>query len=79
MKRYGLRLWLANALIVVALVALFVFLTGRFVPSAASAAGALLPVLALVVSACALLFAVAEGAFLYREWVSASRRNGPSN
>lgn len=75
MKRYGIRLWLANALIVVALVVLVVFLIGRFVPSAADAVDALLPVLAVVVSACAILFAVLEGILLYREWVQASKQN----
>lgn len=75
MKRYGIRLWLANALIVVALVVLVVFLIGRFVPSAADAVDALLPVLAVVVSACAILFAVLEGILLYRDWVQASKQN----
>ena len=75
MKQYGIRLWLANALIVVALVVLVVFLIGQFAPSTAGTIDALLPVLAIVVSVCAILFAVFEGILLYREWAQAAKQN----
>ena len=78
MKQYGIRLWLANALIVVALVVLVVFLIGQFAPSAADAINALLPVLAVVVSVCALSFAVMEAILLYREWAQAAKQNETS-
>jgi len=73
MKRYGFRLWSANALAVVALLVLLVFLLGHFVPGLAQPADALLPALTVLVCACSLLFAVVEAVFLYRSWRSASR------
>lgn len=70
MKQITFRLWFANALIVLALLVLLVLLAGTLVPDSARTTTALLPVLAGIVSVCAIAFALLEAVFLYRSWKS---------
>lgn len=68
MKQFRYRLWFANALIVAALLVLCVLLAGQLAPTFAGTATALLPALAIIVSTCALAFALLEAVLLYRNW-----------
>lgn len=71
MKRYEFRLWFANALMIVAALVLVVLLFMRLFPGASSAAW-LLPALTILVSVCALAFAVVEAIIIYRTWKAES-------
>ncbi len=79
MKQYRYRLWCANTLIVAALLALAVWLLGRIVPALTETSAALLPALTIVVSVCALTFAILEAIFLYRGWESEAAREGETS
>lgn len=68
MKRYGLRLALANALIVVSALAIVSRLLGWIVPETNASGLWLLPALMILACLCALAFAIVEAIFLYRDW-----------
>ena len=72
MKQFGFRLFCANAMIVLTLLSLILLALGHFVSAFSETVNALLPNLAIVVSACALLFALCEAVFLYQSWKLAS-------
>ncbi|NLI54853.1 MAG: hypothetical protein GX417_11145 [Clostridiales bacterium] len=79
MKRYGFRLWFANLLLVVAALVLAVFLLGRLVPALSDTVNALQPVLIVVVSVCALAFAVVEAISIYRNWKASAKKSADAS
>lgn len=70
MKHYRVRLLCANVLIVVALGTLVLFVIGRYVIEFSATVSTLLPIAAIVVSTCALGFALLEAIILHKTWKS---------
>lgn len=68
MKWYAFRFWVANALIVFALSLITVVLYGCLFPMVPQVSSTVFQGLSIIVSILALLFALLEAVFLYRNW-----------
>ena len=82
MKRYKFQIWFAHALIFVAALVLVVLLFVRFVPGVSSSVW-ILPALTILVSVCALVFAIFEAIVICRTWKlessgTAEKQDAPS-
>ena len=68
MKQIGYRFWLANMIMVLSFIVLVVTLLGWLIPAFTQPFRTLFPVVAIVCSSAALLFAAIEAVYLYRSW-----------
>lgn len=68
MRRYGLRIWAANALIVGSLCVISIVFLPRIIPEAYQPSESLLQDIALIVSLFTLLCSIFEAVSLYRCW-----------
>mgnify|MGYP000866514993 CR=1 FL=1 len=68
MKQFGFRFWCANLIIVLSFIVLVVSLIGQFIASLNETIKDLLPILIIICSASALVFALFEAVLLYRSW-----------